>query len=277
MVIVFFIFTVVYLHYQNNSLSTTKHTIRSNRIAQGFDGYQIVQLSDVHNKSFGKNQSRLIKKVKELNPDLVVVTGDLVDRRKYNDTPILVLMQEMVEIAPVYYVTGNHEWGSGKFDNLEEKLIHLGVHVMRDSHVVISKGEEEIQILGIDDPSINADEHHAEYSIAKWAIEDSLKGMKNKDSFKILLSHRPELLSLYSQFDMDLIFSGHAHGGQFRIPMVGGLVAPNQGILPEYTSGKYSEGNTTMVVSRGLGNSIIPQRLWNRPEIVSVTLSSLVD
>ncbi|MFC4024338.1 metallophosphoesterase [Oceanobacillus longus] len=274
-VFLFIILLLRFLYNQNNAITVTDFTVSSNKIPQSFNGYKIVQLSDLHNKSFGKNQGRLTQKVKALHPDIILVTGDLIDRRKYNEKPSLDLMKEMVEIAPVYYVTGNHEWGSGKFiSSLEDKLIDMGVNVMRNSHIAIQKGGDEIYLIGIDDPSTGADESYAEYSIAEAAIEDSLEGLVNKDSFKILLSHRPELFSLYKEFDIDLIFSGHAHGGQFRIPFIGGMIAPGQGLLPEYTSGRHDEDNSTLIVNRGLGNSLFPQRLLNQPEVISVTLST---
>lgn len=142
---------------------------------------------------------------------------------------------------------------------------------MRNSFREVTKGNDHIQLIGIDDPAKNT-ESYAERQIAEEAIKTSMSKIEEKESYNILLSHRPELISLYSTFDIDLVLSGHAHGGQFRIPFIGGLVAPNQGIFPEYTSGKHTGDNTTMIVNRGLGNSIIPIKLFNRPEIVVLTL-----
>jgi uncharacterized protein len=144
---------------------------------------------------------------------------------------------------------------------------------MRNEAEEIDNGKDKIQLIGIDDPAI-ANNSIAEKTIAEEAIRNAMQQLEGDSSFKILLSHRPELVHLYSQFDFDLVFSGHAHGGQFRIPFIGGFVAPNQGFFPEYYSGKYSVQNTTMIVNRGLGNSIIPLRVFNRPEIVVVTLKS---
>lgn len=259
-----------FLYNQNNSLDTTKINISSPHLPSPFDGYRIVQLSDLHSKSFGKNQSVLAKKVKKLKPDLIVFTGDLVDQQKYNEQTSLALMQQMVEIAPVYYVTGNHEWWSGNFPSLEEGLIRLGVHVMRNTHEAIELGGERIYIAGIDDPAVNLEQ--SDRFTVEEEIITSLKGI-DADGYLILLSHRPELFTLYEQYGIDVVMSGHAHGGQFRLPFIGGIVAPDQGLLPEYTSGKHGSADTTMIVSRGLGNSIIPQRIFNRPEIIAVTLS----
>ncbi len=142
---------------------------------------------------------------------------------------------------------------------------------MRNSTDVIKIGNEKILLTGVDDPTQHS-ESLGEREIIEEAIKKSLEGIEKEGTFKILLSHRPEMLSLYSQYEFDVVFSGHAHGGQVRIPFVGGLVAPNQGLFPKYTSGKYTLDKTTMIVNRGLGNSIIPFRIFNLPEIVVLTL-----
>lgn len=271
-----FIVTVLlifFFYFQNNSIVTSTYIIKSDKLPNNFNGYKIVQLSDLHSKSFGNNQSDLVKKVKKVQPDLIVFTGDLIDSDKYEEKPSLVLMERLVQIAPVYYVTGNHEWWSGKFNTLEEKLKSIGVQVLRNTAKEIAIGTEKIQLIGIDDPA-NVDESYAEGAKMEENITNSIKGINEETNYQILLSHRPERFSLYSEFGFDVVFSGHAHGGQFRIPFVGGLIAPDQGIFPKYTSGKYKSDNTTMIVNRGLGNSIIPFRIFNRPEIVVVILSS---
>ena len=260
-----------FFYFQNNSIVTTEYNFSSDKVPQNFKGYKIVQLSDLHSKSFGNNQSDLVKKVKKVNPDLIVFTGDLIDSDRYDEKISLTLMEKLVQIAPVYYVTGNHEWWSGKFNSLEDKLKDTGVQVMRNTVEEIIIGNDKIQIIGIDDPA-KVNESYAERAIAEEDITNSIKGLEEGVNFKILLSHRPELFSLYTQYEFDVVFSGHAHGGQVRIPFIGGLVAPNQGLFPEYSSGMHDADNATMIVNRGLGNSIIPLRVFNRPEIVVVTL-----
>ncbi|PAD34606.1 phosphoesterase [Terribacillus saccharophilus] len=262
---------VFFFYFQNNSIVITESTISSKRIPASFNDYKIVQLSDLHSKTFGNRQNVLVEKVSNTNPDLIVFTGDLVDSKNYNEDTSLNLIRELIHIAPIYFVTGNHEWWSGKFDILEKELNDIGVKVLRNTNDVISKGHEKIQIIGIDDPAY-VNDSYTERSITEGAIENSVEGMED-DYFKILLSHRPEFLSIYSKYGIDVVFSGHAHGGQVRIPFVGGLVAPNQGFLPKYTAGKYDLDNTSMFVNRGLGNSTIPLRIFNRPEIIVLTLS----
>lgn len=258
---------ILFFYFQNNSIVTNEISISSKKIPQSFDGYKIVQLSDLHSKSFG---DVLVEKVQKINPDIIVFTGDLVDSKKYDEQTSLALMKNLVEVAPVYYVTGNHEWWSGEYENLESKLIDTGVYVLRNTAEDITINNDTIQIFGVDDPA-KANIGYAEQSILEEDIQNTITRLE-KDRFSILLSHRPEMFYLYAQYEFDLVFSGHAHGGQVRIPFVGGLVAPNQGFFPKYTEGAHTSDGTTMVVNRGLGNSIIPLRIFNRPEIIAVTL-----
>ncbi len=265
---------IYFFYFQNNSIVISEYTINSDKLPQNFNGYKIVQLSDLHSKSFGNDQSDLVKKVKKSAPDLIVFTGDLIDSDKYDEKLSLILMEKLVQVAPVYYVTGNHEWWSGKFNTLEDKLKNIGVQVMRNTAEEITIKTDKIQIIGIDDPA-NVKESYVERAKTEENITNLIEENEGKDNFQILLSHRPEMFSLYSEYGFDVVFSGHAHGGQFRIPFVGGLIAPDQGLFPKYTSRKYKSDNTTMIVNRGLGNSIIPIRVFNRPEIVVVTLNSV--
>lgn len=264
---------ILFFYLQNNSIVTTESMFRSKNIPMNFNNYKIVQLSDLHGKEFGKNQRTLVRKVENEKPNLIVFTGDLIDSNKYVDKHSITLMKELVKIAPVFFVTGNHEWWSGKYDSLEGKLKDAGVKVLRNETVEIERKGKTIQLIGIDDPAKKT-EYLNEIQMTEENIKSSMKEFENRSEFKILLSHRPEMISLYANYGFDLVFSGHAHGGQIRIPFVGGVVAPNQGFLPKYTAGEYKLKNTTMIVNRGLGNSIIPLRIFNRPEVVVVTLKS---
>ncbi|PGL89576.1 phosphoesterase [Bacillus thuringiensis] len=261
----------IFLYLQNNLISITEVKITSSKIPSSFKGYKILQISDLHNKKFGDNQDVLIQKIKSIDPDIIAITGDLIDSKSYDAEVSMQLIREIVKKYPVYFVTGNHEQWSGKYNNLEKELKKYDVNVLRNEHVGIRKGEQEINLLGIDDPEFvtgNRDEGNI--------IIDEIKKAKiemQPDKYNVLLSHRPEFIKEYTNERLDLVLSGHAHGGQVRLPFIGGLVAPNQGVLPKYTVGLYVEQNTSMVVSRGLGNSIIPQRILNRPEIVVVQLN----
>lgn len=261
----------IFLYLQNNLISITEVKITSSKIPSSFKGYKILQISDLHNKKFGDNQDVLIQKVKSINPDIIAITGDLIDSKSYDAEISMQIIRELVKEYPVYFVTGNHEKWSGKYNSLEKKLKKQHVTVLRNEHVIIQKGGHEINLLGIDDPEFNTGDID-EGSIVKDAIVKA-KIETQPDRYNVLLSHRPEFLEEYAEEKVDLVLSGHAHGGQVRLPFIGGLVAPNQGILPKYTAGLYEQQNTSMIVSRGLGNSIIPQRVFNRPEIVVVQLN----
>ncbi|WP_083682454.1 metallophosphoesterase [Paenibacillus sp. FSL A5-0031] len=263
-----------FLYYENNAIGITKYEISSAKLPEGVSSYRIVHLTDLHSKSFGKEQSTITSKVKRLKPDLIVMTGDLVDSRRYNAETSLTLMRKMTELAPVYYVTGNHEYGP-RLTALQKALKELGVHVMRNKSEMIKLGNGEIRMAGVDDPVFNlkADGDVAKLNENMATAMQATESENNSDTLTILLSHRRELFSVYTQHKIDLTFSGHAHGGQVRLPFLGGLVAPGQGFLPKYDGGKYVEGGTTMIVSRGLGNSIFPQRIFNRPEVVLVELT----
>ncbi|MGE6550788.1 metallophosphoesterase [Bacillus mycoides] len=261
----------IFLYLQNNLISITEVKITSSKIPSSFKGYKILQISDLHNKKFGDNQDVLIQKVKSINPDIITITGDLIDSKSYDAEISMQVIRELVKEYPVYFVTGNHEKWSGKYNSLEKKLKKQHVTVLRNEHVIIQKGGHEINLLGIDDPEFNTGDID-EGSIVKDAIVKA-KIETQPDRYNVLLSHRPEFLEEYADEQVDLVLSGHAHGGQVRLPFIGGLVAPNQGILPKYTAGLYEQQNMSMIVSRGLGNSIIPQRVFNRPEIVVVQLN----
>ncbi|HHY41555.1 MAG TPA: metallophosphoesterase [Thermoanaerobacterales bacterium] len=258
--------------WENNAITTTKIDYINDKIPEEFDGYRIVHISDLHNKPFGRNQERLLKKISAVSPDIIVVTGDLIDRRKYDLETAMVFINGAVKIAPVYYVSGNHEAWSGHYENISESLINSGVQVLDDAKTVLSKGQGEIEILGLSDPDFLTYSYLDGTNTSK--LRAHLERLSDDSVFQILLCHRPELFDIYVNQNIDLIFSGHAHGGQVRIPFVGGLVAPDQGLFPKYTSGAYTQNQSTMIVSRGLGNSVIPIRIFNRPEIVVVTLRS---
>jgi predicted MPP superfamily phosphohydrolase len=258
--------------WQNNSIVITKSDYVNVNIPSDFDGFTIAHISDLHNKNFGENQIKLLNKVQAVSPDIIVITGDLIDRRKYDLDTAMTFMKGAIDIAPVYYVSGNHEAWSGKFSLIKESLIGVGVCVLDNAEVKISKGDAWINILGVSDPDFLTSSYIDGTNVSEML--EQLNQWSVDENFKILLSHRPELFDLYCDSGMDLIFSGHAHGGQIRIPFVGGLVAPDQGLLPKFTSGSYHNNSSTMFVSRGLGNSVFPIRIFNRPEIVVVTLKS---
>lgn len=261
---------LVFFIWQNNHIVTNKINYKNNKIPKSFHGYTIVQISDLHNKRFGKNQIRLLNKIEEASPDIIVITGDLIDRRKYNLDIAMEFIEGASKISPIYYVPGNHEAWSGEYDSIKKHLLEAGVHLLEDKKIEIEKEGSKIEILGIKDPAFLTYNYLDGTDLSD--LEKALEGMADENTFQILLSHKPQFFNLYQKEAIDLIFTGHAHGGQFRIPFVGGLVAPDQGFFPKYTSGSHTIDKSTMIVNRGLGNSIIPIRIFNRPEIIKLVL-----
>ena len=257
----------------NIAIEVNEYEIVSDRIPEAFAGFRIAQVSDLHNKDFGEGYGQLLTLLSEINPDIIVVTGDLIDSRQTDLDIALEFAWQAGKIARVYYVSGNHEARVPEYEDLKTGLVKAGVVILENQKVQITREGESITLMGIDDPSFQEDYLFGDSeSVARQAIENL---QNESDGYTVLLSHRPELFNLYVDTGMDLVFSGHAHGGQFRLPFVGGLVAPNQGFFPKYDAGQFTEENTTMIVSRGVGNSIIPIRFNNRPEIVMVTLRNM--
>lgn len=259
----------LFLYMNNHWLQTTTYTVESERLPQAFAGLTIVQVSDLHDARFGKQQSKLVEKVKRQQPDLIFLTGDLIDSNRYDLARSLEAVEQLVALADVYYVTGNHEVAVNQVDEIKSALVSLGVHVLTNEAHILTKAGEQIAIAGVDDPLMRATEL-PEVPVSDY-VDEALLHIP-EDMFTLLLSHRPEVFTVYGEKAVDVVFTGHAHGGQVRIPGVGGLIAPGQGWLPDYTAGKHETGNASMIISRGLGNSIVPFRILNRPEIVVVKL-----
>lgn len=251
---------ILFCNFQNKHLETTHYTYAAEQLGADLEGYRIVQISDLHNAKFGKNNQKLVGRIRECEPDMIVLTGDLVDSNHTNVDRAVQFVDEIVKICPVYYVTGNHEYWLEKseYDELMDGLIGAGVVILDDQVVEISRGDAKFRLVGLDDKSL-----------ADGTLEALLSDEKE---FTVVLAHEPQYLVRYASIGVDLVLSGHAHGGQFKLPFVGGIVAPDQGFLPKYTAGEYYMNGTEMIVSRGLGNSVIPVRLFNFPEIVCVEL-----
>ena len=273
-VIVVLCFTVGSLIiYDNFKLDVTEYTIERNNIPKNFDNFKIVHLSDLHNTEFGKDNEKLLKIIKEQKPDAIFVTGDSIDGFYTNIQIPIKLFNEILKICDIYFVVGNHESRVNITTTTEfiDTLTDIGVIVLKDSNTYIEKDGEKIQVIGLKDASDYKLEYNNNYT---EKITETINNLDDKNAFSILLSHHPELFNEYKNTNIDLVFSGHAHGGQFRLPLIGGIVAPEQGLFPEFDAGLFNENSTTMVVSRGLGNSIVPVRVNNSPEIIVVTLKT---
>jgi predicted MPP superfamily phosphohydrolase len=236
-------------------------------VPEDFQSYKILHVSDLHNKRFGRKQSKLLEKVEFINPDIILVTGDLIDSRHTNLKIAMDFVKGAIKIAPTYYVPGNHESRIKNYPDISYRLSSQGVNVLENDYAVLEKHSSQLALMGLLDPDFS---HEEDYNYIDKNLESLTKD--NERRFTILLSHRPELIDLYAKYQVNLVFAGHAHGGQIRLPFIGGLIAPDQGLFPKYTEGMYKMEKTAMVVSRGLGNSIFPIRLFNKPELVVIEL-----
>ncbi|MCK1975893.1 metallophosphoesterase [Jeotgalicoccus huakuii] len=260
-----------FLWKEDKHIITTKYQYKNKNIPSAFDGYRIIQVSDYHNAFFGRSASNLLRAIKKANPDVIFITGDVIDRR----TPFLkrskTFIEKVTNIQDAYYVTGNHEADYTKFHKLYEIIGNSDVVNVTKKAVELEHRGEKINLTGVSDVWFFGDEENImTYRNFSNEIKKNVNNLPH--NFTILLAHRPELLSIYSKNPVDLVFCGHAHGGQIRLPIVKGLYAPHQGVNPKYTEGLYEKDGTTMVVSRGLGNSRFPFRVFNHPELVVVEL-----
>ena len=257
---------------QNKKLKVRKTTLKFNKLPQAFDNFKIAQVSDIHCDRVGLSDLSFIKKIKDFNPDMIVITGDILDSYN-NDMDIAYnILSQLAIVAPCYFVSGNHEL---RLPEEYKKLINimkkLNVTYMHNSNLLITKNNESINLVGVEDYNFfkNEDKLNHRANFIK-----TLEELYSSNHFNILLSHRPEKFPIYAEAKYELIFSGHAHGGQWRVPFVGGIFSPSQGFFPKYTNGNYVLKDSTMIVSQGLGNSSFPIRINNRIELVLATLKS---
>jgi predicted MPP superfamily phosphohydrolase len=260
------------MYVRDNEAVKVRHIdVDDHRLPVNFEGYKIVQISDLHNKSFGKSNSRLIRKIKKERPDVIVITGDLLFNYQSPYEELIHLCSMLCMIAPVYFVTGNHESSLLDYDfyHLMDGMKRAGVHILRNSKTTIERYGEKIMLMGLDDPQFYTKDNKE----SRMLIDANLSHLVSKDDpFTILLSHRPEMFDLYVKYDLPLVLTGHTHGGQIRVPFVGAIIAPNQGFFPSYDHGIYKCKSTFMYVTSGLGASNIHLRIFNPPELAVFTL-----
>ena len=274
-IVAILILLIIWIAYGNTDLEIYKYNVKSEDIPSEFDNFRIVQISDLHNAEFGENNEKLLLMLKQADADIIAITGDMIDSRNTDVDVAISFAQKAVNIAPVYYVNGNHESRVlGEYEKLKQGLTDAGVTILENSSADITIGDETISLIGINDPTFRMElvDDTTEQNIAHQLVNV----IPDNDNYKLLLAHRPEYFDVYAG-NVDLVLSGHAHGGQFRIPFVGGLVAPGQGFFPEYYEGSYIKEDTEMIVSRGIGNSIIPFRINNKPEIAVAELTKIAD
>lgn len=235
------------------------------------ESVRIALVTDLHSCRYGKEEKELIRAIDSQHPDMVLLGGDICDD-KISDDNVEFLLRGIADRYPCYYVTGNHEYWSGRIDDMLELFRSYGVTVLDGSCDTPEINGQQLVICGITDPDAM---RYTTDGMDLGSQLDAIAETIDDDHYTILLTHRPELIELYRQYPFDLILSGHAHGGQWRLPgVVNGLFAPDQGFFPEYAGGVYKLPDTTMIVSRGLARESTPvPRIFNRPELVIVTLT----
>ena len=262
----------LWLWWSNNSLSVEEYTFTSSRLGTGWDGAQIVHLSDLHGKEFGADNARLLAAVREAAPELIVITGDIADAQSGLDA-IPALLEGLAAIAPTYYISGNHEWGAGFIGELRQMLEAANVTYLRNEAVTLQRSGDTIVLAGIEDPNGYADQKTpAQVAADVYA--------RYGDPFWLLLAHRNNHFpGEYCLLGADLTLCGHGHGGIWRLPFTDGLISTTMEWFPSYTNGFYACdcgqcGGAQVFVHRGLGNSPRIPRLFNRPEVAVVTLET---
>lgn len=251
------------IYDSNYKLDAEEFLVSVEDLPEVFDGFKIVHLSDLHGAQFGDDNIELLKIIGRTQPDIIAITGDIVENTK--DIPdLLRMVSDIAAIAPTYFVPGNHEYATGKAGEIFRILREAGVSVLRNQSAVIKRQDSEIIILGIDDPNGRADMIRMDKIVSL--------AEKKSDSFCVVLSHRYERFEEYVELNIPLVLTGHAHGGLIRLPFTDGLIGPGRVILPKYTNGMYSKDNTIMITSRGIGNASFSFRVFNRPHIPIITL-----
>lgn len=265
---------MVLIYISNNCLKITKYKYKNNKIPNSFNKLKIVHISDVHGKTFGKNNAIFIDKVKKINPDIIIMSGDIIDDSCTDIDGYINNFKELYSLYPTYYSIGNHErkLGYKNYKHYVDLLKRNGVNVIVNGSCKLTKNDESIVINALKfrenmQPKVLDEERKEKY--IKY-MENKLKDL-NLNEFNILIAHDPENFELYEKLKVDLVFSGHVHGGLIRFGKIC-LLSPRRKIFPKYSYGKYTKNNTTIIVSSGIGNATIPIRLFNRPELLEVVL-----
>lgn len=259
----------LFIRWDNTALQITRFEPVFSQLPKGFDGCRLVILSDLHGGEFGPGNKALFAAVAEAEPDYIFYLGDLEDRyRGPREGYAEAAARGLSAIAPLYYVTGNHEWAIGDVPELKERLESCGAQVLGNEFVTLERNGDTVALAGIDDPNGYADQKTPEQVAAEVYAAQG-------DPFWMLLAHRNnEFAERYSLLGADLVLSGHGHGGIIRLPFTDGLLSVDRTFFPSYTAGLYEENGSALFVTRGLGNSGPTFRLFNRPEIAVVTLRS---
>lgn len=254
-----------FLLWGNCSLQTTETALVSPALPPAFDGLRIVELADLHGRVFGRGSRHLLAAVRRAEPDLICIDGDLFD--EHTDLAMLPpLLRGLCAIAPVYYVTGNHEWRVPGLRGILAQMRACGVTVLQDDWRVLRRGEDALIVAGTDDPCGPAERKTPAELIA------DIRAEAGEAAFLLLLAHRNDQLPQWSALGVQAVLAGHCHGGVVRLPFVGGLFGTDRRLFPAWDAGLYRQGETALYVSRGLGYTNVHFRLFNRPEVAVIVL-----
>ena len=256
------------LYLENNTIDVHEYTVCKQALPAAFDGFRILQVSDLHGKRFGNDHEWLLKAAAEARPDIIAITGDLADEQ--TDLSILPsLLRGLRNIAPMYFVTGNHEWSLTKTERqtLLSMLEQADVKWLNNEHLTLEQDGGQIVLAGVDDPFGPADQK------TPTQVVEEIRAECGEDAYVLMLSHRNDELDLWAKLGVQTVLCGHAHGGVVRLPGVGGVFGTSHEFFPEYDAGVYERNETSVVISRGLGgNKLLPVRICNKPELVTVIL-----
>lgn len=253
------------------NIEINRYVIESGNLPENFNGYKIAQVSDLHNVQMGANNRRLLSALRDLKPDIIAITGDLIDSRKTDMATSLAFVKEAMQIAPCFFVAGNHESRIPEYPTFKKALAEAGVVVLGNAAYEITRGDEHIIFLGLDDPGFTEGYAH---EIAGEITCNNLSKLPQKDGYCILLIHRPEPFEAFVQRKIDLVLSGHTHGGQIRLPFIADKATPSRRWFTKCGAGLFSQNGTDMIVSRGIGTSVLPIRINSNPEVILIELSN---
>lgn len=262
------------LYLDNTLVEVSKYEIKSNKIPKEFNKYKIVQLSDFHSYGFKRDNLKLIDKIYEEAPDIIVITGDMVNKYDKKFEKFLNIAEILSKKYKIYFIVGNHEIRLNKKDleYILNKLKGFGIKILKDEKITIARKNGHINIYGLNIPLSYYKIINRPANVGE-VVSKVLKGCKEEE-FNILLAHNPLFFEEYSKHNIDLTLSGHVHGGMIRLPLIGAILSPERKFFPKYSGGIYEINNKKLVVSRGLGHSKRGIRLFNKRDLVSITLYS---
>lgn len=269
-IVVLILAVILYGFWLDAVLKTSQYTVNAEGAPASFNGFKIAQISDLHNIELDENNETLINMLTEIEPDIIVFTGDMIDSQSTDFSIVLHLAEEAAKIAPCYYVNGNHEASNSEYSLFRSGLVARGVIPLDNEVVTLEVGGETVNLIGAMDPSFAPSFPNADTASI---MRNQLKIIMPKEGYNIVLAHRPEIFDVYIEVGADLVICGHTHGGQVRLPFVGGLYANDQGLFPAYDKGIYQKDGATLIISAGIGDSKFPIRFYNPPEITVTELS----